>query len=251
MAANTSSAVMASNVTPVGALELFPTPPWTTRTVCIEVLAPRGLIFKTATAWDPCCGKGHMAIPLRESFPAGVFASDVHDWGFGDRRDLDFTFATAADIPFPIDWVIANPPFKLAEAFLDRGLMFARKGVALLLRLQWIEGVGRFERVFGTDRRPAIVAPLAERAAMIEGVWDPQASSATAYAWFIFTREPVRESIIVPIRPGAAKRHTHLADRPLATPGEARRRLAAKRAARAAEEGAQRAAASSHGRATA
>lgn len=111
-----STAVMARRLT-ADSLQLFPTAPWATRAVVEQELLPRGWLTPDMTGWDPCCGRGHMAIPLSD-YLAGVFASDVHDWGFGDRRDLDFTFATADDTPFAADWIFANPPFTLAEAFL-------------------------------------------------------------------------------------------------------------------------------------
>lgn len=219
---------MARRRDPNSALDMFPTPPWATRALLREV--PLGLERPAALrVWEPACGKGHMAYVLGETF-GHVIATDVHDWGYGQRHDLDFLFATADDAGGPVDWVITNPPFKAAEAFLDKGLSVARRGVALLLRLQFLEGAGRFARVFGTDRRPAVVAPFAERVPMIEGVWDPEASSATAYAWFVWLTTPAPVTIIDTIAPGAAQRHTVLADRYLATPGEARRRRLAKAA---------------------
>lgn len=236
MTARESSAVMAQRKLTKASLDLFPTPPWATRVLCHELLERRGFVCgpRAFSAWEPSCGKGHMAIPLAEFF-GRVYATDVHDWGYGDRRDLDFTFAAATDAPGPVDWVIGNPPFKSAELFLDKGLQVARCGVALLLRLQFMEGAGRFERIFAGDRRPAVVAPFAERVAMIEGAWDPEASSATAYAWFIWTVKPVAETVIATIAPGCAQRYTRVQDMVLATPGEAARRKAARKAAELAE----------------
>lgn len=175
-----------------------------------------------------------MAIPLKDYF-GRVFATDVHDWGFGDRHGLDFTFALADDAPWPVDWIIANPPFTLAERFLDRAMSIARVGVALLVRLQWMEGGDRFYLVWIDDRRPHLVCPFADRLTMIEGVWDPEASSATAYMWLIWAKGETRPFWpIRHIRPGAERRYSRLSDLVLATPGEA-----ARRKKKAAEEAAQ------------
>lgn len=213
-------------------LNFFPTPPWAVRALLQEVLW-RHYCAGELSAWEPACGAGHCAEVLKENF-ARVYASDVHDWGYGEDRHLDFSMATAADAPFPIDWVITNPPFTLAEDFLYRGLEIAREGVALLLRLSWMEGVERYQRIFGTNIRPSLICPFAERVPMIEGCWDPEASSATAYAWFVFSKRDMQREFwahartgVQHIAPGASSWHYRLADEALASRGEAaRRRLA-------------------------
>lgn len=208
-------------------LQLFPTPPWATRAVIEQELLPRGWVRPDMSAWDPCCGKGHMALPLAEYFDR-VFATDVFDWGFGDRRDLDFTFASADAAPWPVDWIFANPPFTLAEDFLFKAISIASVGVAMFVRLQWQEGGDRFFSIWDWDgpNRPHIVCPFAERVACIEGVWDPEASSATSYMWCVWMLDgstrpfwPLRH-----IRPGSARRYGKLSDMALASPGEAARR---------------------------
>ena len=183
-----------------------------------------------AIAYDPACGAGHMAMPLGEYFTGGVHATDVHDWGFGVRRDLDFTLVDPVAMPLGIDWIVTNPPFTLAERFLDKALGIARAGVAMLLRLQWLEGEERYELIY-RNRKPLIMAPFAERVPMIEGVWDPEATTATAYAWFIWAKAQTPRTIRTEhIEPGAEKRHTRTEDMALATPGEAARRRRARMA---------------------
>lgn len=231
------------------ALDIFPTPPWATRALIERVLMPeifRGEplhILRERVVWEPSCGKGHMAIPLAEYF-GHVRATDVHDWGYGDRRDLDF-LSVPASLPgdFPaagVDrphWIIMNPPFVLAEQFVAKALRIATEGVAVFLRLAFVEGEERYENVWSPfAHRPRLVAPFAERVPIIEEVWDPEASSATAYAWFVFlTKQPApADQATIPmmlIPPGMEKRFTLLSDRPLMSPGEAKRRKLAREAA--------------------
>ena len=231
MAGNRSTAVRASMKSKAASLGLFCTPPWATRAVVEEVLlTPERLIEPGMNAWDPCCGQGHMTVPLQGYF-ANVFASDLHDFGHGDNRSLDFTFADAGHAPFPIHWIIANPPFPLGEAFFDRAMRIATHGVALFLRMQWREGVERYNTIFGTDMRPTWFVPFAERVPIIEGVWDPEASSATAYVWFVWIKGRRGPTIDRGIRPGAEERYSRISDLVLATPGEAARRRAKAEAA--------------------
>ena len=64
-------------------LDFFPTPPWAARAGA-DLLAR--LDPEARTLWEPACGAGHMAAALAERF--GVFASDVHDFGYGERVDF-------------------------------------------------------------------------------------------------------------------------------------------------------------------
>ena len=85
-----------------------------------------------------------MSVALADYF-ADVHSSDVFDYGFGSISD----FLKAKPV-VPYDWVITNPPFRLAEDFIDRSLKIARHGVAMLVRTVFIESVGRYERLFKT-----------------------------------------------------------------------------------------------------
>lgn len=218
-------------------LNLYPTPPWATRALCDFVLGRHlGLRLGHKVAWDPCCGKGHMALPLGEHF-LFVHASDVHDWGFGNRRDLDFGFAQAEDCPQDPDWIIANPPFTLADRFAIRGVELARCGVAILVRLQWLEGAARYETFYrpGAPYRPTLVAVFSERVSMIEGVWDPEANLASAYAWIVWDKAntrirdlPTIPTLILP--PTMQRTYSRPQDEALAVRGEARRRRDAAKA---------------------
>lgn len=158
-------------------LDYFPTPPWAARAggELIKQLDPGA-----RTCWEPAAGGGHMAWGLEHYF-TDVWTSDVHAYGDHLGEVADFLGEGPA---IDADWIVTNPPFKLGEAFVRQALRRARRGVAMLLRLVFIEG-GRRYRLF-SERPPCIVAPFAERVPMVKGRWDPEASSATAYAWFIW-----------------------------------------------------------------
>ena len=193
-----SYAVMAQRREPPDSLDFFPTPPWSTRSLLRCVLEPRGFDLGASTAWEPACGEGHMAAVLAETFGA-VHATDVFDYGRGFPT-CDFLEARRPeDGP---GWVITNPPFKVAELFATRALEIATTGVALLVRSAWLEGTGRYARVF-RPHPPAIVAQFAERVPMTKGRWDPNASTATSYAWVVWTKLPIAaEPIFTWIPPG-------------------------------------------------
>lgn len=165
-------------------LDYFPTPPWAARAggELIRRFDP-----EARTCWEPASGGGHMAWGLLDYFD-GVSVSDIHDHGgdLGARSligdFLDPGFGTGIDA----DWIVTNPPFVKGEAFVRTAWARARRGVAMLLRLQFLEGAARY-RLFAELPLHAC-APFAERVPMVKGRWDPAASSATAYAWFVWLK---------------------------------------------------------------
>lgn len=188
MTQNRSSAVMAQRAEPHDSLDYFPTPPWAARALCEHIAdwgAPAG-----ETAWEPACGEGHMVRPLKEYFKS-VHASDTHDYSAtwpGQDRVCDFLFPGGEPPHIAVhgvDWIITNPPFRLAEAFALRAFSLARQGAALLVRTAFLEGGGRFERLFH-PHPPEWILQFTERVPMFKHRLDPDGSTATAYCWIIW-----------------------------------------------------------------
>lgn len=189
--------------------ELFPTPPWATRALFEHVLpAVWDKSYKADVILEPAAGLGHMAAVLDE-YCDNVFASDIYNYPMADGRDAFATrIAThdflSEDHECDVDWVITNPPFSLAHAFLARALTCASRGVALLLRIQWMEGQDRYKDVF-TPTPPSLIAPFVERVPMCEGGYDPNGSTASMYAWFVWVKNlhgllpaPLTEGATIP-----------------------------------------------------
>lgn len=132
------------------------------------------------TCREPAANRGHMVQPLREYF-ATVEASDVHDYGVGFPI-LDYLWGPA---PSSVDWTISNPPFRLAEQFIERACQSSRLGVAMIVRAAFLEGQGRYERLFSKNP-PSFVLQFTERVVMHKGRLAPEGSTATAYAWLVW-----------------------------------------------------------------
>lgn len=182
---NTSHAVMAQRVEPADSPDDFPTPPWATRGLIEHILDDRTSL-KAMSCLEPACGAGHMAKVLKEYF-GEVRSGDAYHYGYGPIRDfLTYPYDTNA-----VDWVITNPPFRLAEEFVIRALKVARSGVAILARTVFLESVGRHERIF-LDNPPSKFAQFVERVPMVKGRLDEKASTATGYAWIVWEKEKAK-----------------------------------------------------------
>ncbi len=178
---NTSHAVMAQRNEPSDSPDDFPTPPWATRGLIEHVLDNKSS-FKNLSCLEPACGAGHMAKVLLEYF-GEVRSADAYSYGYADVRDfLTYPYETNA-----VDWVITNPPFRLAEEFVNHALRVARQGVAILARTVFLESVGRYQGIFQTTP-PAKFAQFVERVPMVRGRLDGKATTATGYAWLVWEK---------------------------------------------------------------
>lgn len=178
---NTSHAVMAQRIEPSDSPDDFPTPPWATRGLIEHVLEDKEEL-KSLTCLEPACGAGHMAKVLKEYFGT-VHYADAHDYGYGDVDDfLKSSHATGS-----VDWVITNPPFRLAEEFVMRAHSIARKGVAILARTVFLESIGRYQGIF-QKVPPSKFAQFVERVPMVRGRLDVKATTATGYAWLVWEK---------------------------------------------------------------
>ena len=177
---NRSSAVMQQRSEPHDSLDDFPTPPWATRALCEWLRDNQDEQMHAMTVREPAANRGHMVKPLSEYF-AYVEPSDVHDYGVG-YPVADYLWGP---LPEMNDWTITNPPFRLAEQFIQRALQSSMEGVAVIVRSAFLEGKARFENLF-SHTPPAYVLQFVERAPMCKGKIDPNVSSATSYSWLIW-----------------------------------------------------------------
>ena len=206
---NRSAAVMQQRVEAHDSLDDFPTPPWAARALCTHVLPaighrPDGL----GVVWEPAANRGHLLRGLGDHFGRAI-GTDVHDYSGeavmpGIMPGVDFLFpGSEAALPphAELDWIITNPPFRLAADFVRRGLALRpRGGVAMFLRSAFAEGQERYETLF-RPHPPRAEAQFTERVVLHKGVLrrpgsrylDPEtgkeksATTATAYAWFVWT----------------------------------------------------------------
>ena len=178
MSQNRSTAVMSRRVEAPDSLDFYPTPPWSTRALCEYLIDVRD-----CDVLEPACADGAMVKPLAE-YARSVAAFDVHDYGAGYQQH-DFLMPFLPIGCGNVAWTITNPPFRLAEEFVLRGLKISEVGVAVLVRSVFAESVGRYNRLF-RDRPPAIVAQFTERVVMHKGRLSPDGSTATSYAWMVW-----------------------------------------------------------------
>lgn len=161
----------------------FPTHPWAVRGF-LRTLANRFDV--SGTAWEPAAGRGYMAQTLAETFDE-VWASDKYFYPGGYSQQMDF-LETSVRKPNMgcANWIITNPPFSHAEDFVRHALRQATDGVAMIVRMPFLETVGRWQRLF-SQSKPAVVYQHVERVPMHKGRLLKKGSTATAYCWVVWS----------------------------------------------------------------
>jgi hypothetical protein len=161
------------------------------------------------TVHDPCCGGGTIPSVCIER---GIVAtgSDRVDRGFGEVRDL---FAMTE----PLDNIISNVPFRIAEQCARHMFALARRKVALILRMTFWEAEER--DAFFREHPPIRWWACGSRPSMPPGkmtgerdhygaLIQPPSSGGTApYGWFIWERgfKGVTSAMRLPLRKGGAR----------------------------------------------
>lgn len=140
--------------------------------------------------WEPACGQGHISRVL-EARGYLVSSSDLHDRGYG-RTGVDFL---ASRPPPGTHWMITNPPFGQAEAFIRHALTFGIPFAFLLKGQFW--HAARRESLFWA-RAPLTVAPLTWRPDFLEG--RKGGSPTMEAAWTVWDREPAFCTGYFPLR---------------------------------------------------
>jgi hypothetical protein len=134
------------------------------------------------TIWEPAAGRGAIVNVLR-SAGHEVVASDIYDYGF----PLHFTgnFLEAIDLPTGAETIITNPPYKHAEAFVERALELAPL-VIMLLRLAFLESERRCSILENCGL--ARVHVFRKRLPMFhrDGWTGPKANSGMAFCWMVW-----------------------------------------------------------------
>ena len=147
----------------------------------LDFLAVQDVLDPCMSVWEPACGSGNISKALI-SKGYNVFSSDLYNYGYG-MTGVDFL-----KVSKKFDVIITNPPYSLAEQFIERSLEHASI-VVMLLRLSFLEGQGRARglwkhhpphRVYICGRRPSMYK--------VNHIGKKN-GGFVAYAWYVWKKE--------------------------------------------------------------
>jgi len=171
-------------------IDFYKTPTWVTE----AFLKAHPLVTKRPIL-EPCVGSGAIAKVL-EGQGHKVVGTDIRN----DRDVLGYRTINAITEDFSLydrfDYVMTNPPFKVAQAMIDNLIQFAERELIIFHRLAFLETSKR-SRWLKNNKWLKKVYVLGDRAMLIDeldedyllGTKEPSDSgSAVAYAWYVFDR---------------------------------------------------------------
>jgi hypothetical protein len=137
------------------------------------------------TVLEPCSGEGWIADVL-DSYELNVITNDI-DEKFNTQFNLDATnesFWRKMKEDFgPISFCITNPPFSQAHVFMKEAYKLATTGIALLVRLSFLEPCeGRDKFLASNPPSQIIVMPR------VSFTGDGKSDSVTC-AWLIWYKD--------------------------------------------------------------
>jgi len=133
--------------------------------------------------WEPACGQGHISEVLINKGHC-VKSTDLIDRGYGSSTE-DFLLYDGY-------WdgdIITNPPYKLAQQFIEKSLSLIPDGrrVAMFLPIRYLEGKAR-KRMFLRFPPEKIYVSSSRLKCAINGSFEEMTGSAVCYSWFIWKK---------------------------------------------------------------
>jgi hypothetical protein len=141
--------------------------------------------------WECACGERHLSKELINQ-GHNVYSSDLIDRGFGDVKDfLGCTQKFNGDI-------LTNPPFKLAEEFVEKGhqLISSNKGkLILFLKIQFLEGQRR-KKLFKRFPPKYVYVHSSRQQCSKNADFETLKATTQFYAWYVWEKGFFGETII-------------------------------------------------------
>lgn len=141
---------------------------------------------------EPCVGGGHIAEVIKKYYPnSKIYGCDLVNRGYKDTKVCDFLTYDFKDKKF--DNIITNPPYSLAQEFLEKGMDVINNNgkIAMFLKIQFLEGAKR-RRMF-KEFPPKYIYVFTKRqnpwrnGSPVDEKGKPW-SSTMCFAWFIWQK---------------------------------------------------------------
>jgi len=142
--------------------------------------------------WECAVGMGHLSRVLIE-YGYTVTSTDIVDRGYTTLPERDFLLAEGT-------WhgdILTNPPFKLAEKFVEKGmkLLSQNNKLLLFLKIQFLEGQRR-KKLFEEYPIKYVYCYSARQQCCRDAKFEEFTATTQFYAWYIWEKGFSGETIV-------------------------------------------------------
>ena len=163
---------------------------YATNPIALKILLSQFRDELNINVWECACGQGHLS---KELIKRGynVYSSDLIDRGFGEVKD----FLKCENI-FNGD-ILTNPPFKLAENFVEKGFNLISEGnkLILFLKIQFLEGQKRKE-LFKKFPPKYVYVHSSRQQCSMNADFENLKATTQFYAWYVWEKGFKGDTII-------------------------------------------------------
>lgn len=144
---------------------------------------------KFENVWECACGEGHLSEVLKKHNIHGR-SSDLINRGYGEVEDF-----LRSDVKEYDGDIVTNPPFKFATEFVMNALRTVKENhkVAMLCRVQFIEGNQRYIKIFDKYPPQTIYTPVKRLNCARNGNF-ANSNNAMMFAWFVWQKGNFNET---------------------------------------------------------
>ena len=132
--------------------------------------------------WDNSCGSGAISEVLKKKGYSDVLSSDLMDRGYGI---VNHDFLTS---PHKADNICMNPPFRYAKEFVELSLQKTTRKVAMLGKIQFLEGINRTS-LFDVKKLETVYVFRRRVNFYRNGVRGNLSTSTLCFAWYVWNHE--------------------------------------------------------------
>ena len=150
-------------------MDNYPTPD-------IATLSLMALEDFSGIVWEPACGSGAIA----KHFP-GCVATDLRNDNIYGETDIDFLSEYRK-----VNHIITNPPYRLAQQFVEHALECVDGKVAMLCKLAFLEGKARYSLFQKNPIKTVYV--FSKRLPLTKEGDTRKQSSMIPFAWFVWEK---------------------------------------------------------------
>ncbi len=149
---------------------------------------------------EPCIGGGHIAEVIKKYYPnEDLYGMDLVDRGYPETKVADFLEYDFKEQKF--DNIVTNPPYSLAQEFLEKGMTVLDENgkIAMFLKIQFLEGAKR--KVMFEKYPPRYIYVFTKRqnpwrnGSPVDEKGKPWASTM-CFAWFIWEKDFKGEPLV-------------------------------------------------------